>query len=138
MAGTTNISMSCIVGEEYQFYCPVTLDNNFGIFPRKGKLPPEATGKEEEVELQGGFYIENDEVGEITLVHTDKVAINYLHKKPGDQVIWLLALTGEKIRISIATMPIHDHATVNTGGPAYGTYYSPPLPAPAEPAEEEE
>lgn len=128
MAIITNISLHLMAGETYTIHVPVSLGNNHGYFPRKGVMSAAATGKSGPVELQNGFYVENDEVGEITTVYTDKVAIDYIHKYSADNTIWFLALTGEKARITLATMPIHDHASVNTGGPAYGTYYSQPNP----------
>ncbi len=124
MAITTNISLYLMAGEVYTIHVPVSIANNMGYFPRKGVLSPKATGKEEQVTLQNGFYVENDEVGQIITTHSDKVAIDYFHQYSVDNVIWFLALTGEKARVSIATMPVHDHASVSTGGPAYGTYYS--------------
>ena len=128
MAVTTNISLYLMAGEVYTIHIPVTLANNMGYFPRKGVLLARVTGKTVPVTLKNGFYVENDEVGEIITTHSDKVAIDYLHRYSVDNVIWFLAVTGEKARISIATMPVHDHASVNTGGPAYGTYYSEPAP----------
>lgn len=124
MAIITNVTAYLMAGETYTIEIPVTLSNNRGYFPRKGSVSPQLTNKDEPTTLQNGFYVENEEVGTIEKVHTDKVAVDYYHRYSTENAIWFLATTGEKVKVSIGTMPVHDHASVVTGGPAYGTYYS--------------
>lgn len=124
MATTTNVTVYLMAGEIYTIEIPVTLSNNHGYFPRKGTVSPLLTNKDEPTTLQNGFYVENEEVGTIEKVYGDKIAVDYKHKYSTENAIWFLASTGEKVKVSIGTMPVHDHASVVTGGPAYGTYFS--------------
>lgn len=124
MAVYTSISMFLMAGETYTIEIPVEPSNNYGYFPRKGSLSSAFTGKDGLVELKNGFYVENEEIGEITQVYKDKVAVDYLHKYSNENTVWFFASTGERARIFIGTMPVHDHASVSTGGPAYASYYT--------------
>ena len=63
-------------------------------------------------------------MGEIIEVVQDAVAIKYKHKLPSNNLLWFFAETGEVVKFSIELMPVHDHASILTGGPAFGTYYS--------------
>jgi hypothetical protein len=38
--------------------------------------------------------------------------------------VYFLSRTGEKGVVDIISVPIHDHSSVVTGGPAYGTYFT--------------
>ena len=79
-----------------------------------------------EVVLMKGFRVENPLVGNIEDVYTDSLSIKYNHVLPGLNSVWFYALTGEVIQITASTIQVHDHASIVTGGPAYGTYFSPP------------
>ena len=121
MPNITTISIYCQAGETYTIYVPATLVNDGGFAPRIGEIKL-ANG--ESRELKKGFCLENEEVGIISKVHTDKVAIDYKHKYPLENTIFFYAATGELGRILVANVPVHDHASIPTGGPAYGTYFS--------------
>lgn len=118
MAAITNIPVYLQPGETYTFYIPVTMENNMGYFPRRGVFPGTTT------EFKQGFYVENTEVGDIVHPHEDKVAVDYRHKLPKENTIWFHAATGERVRIMVLTVPVHDHSSIITGGPAYGTYFT--------------
>jgi len=121
MAIITNISVYLRAGEIYTFYVPVNMSNNMGYFPRKGEITLEDGTPRT---FQNGFFVENEDVGKIDKVHSDKVAVDYKHLYPTENSIWFHSATGERARIMISNVPVHDHASIITGGPAYGTYYS--------------
>jgi hypothetical protein len=73
--------------------------------------------------LEQGFVVDDEEVGEIKAV-AEEPAVTYKHKKFSENVITFYALTGEKGYVYIISVPIHSHASVVDGGPAYGTYFS--------------
>ena len=73
--------------------------------------------------LENGFYIEDENIGTITAVENEPAA-TYLHKKYGQNRIIFVARTGEQCIIDVIAVPIHDHASIVTGGPAYGTYFT--------------
>lgn len=121
MDSMTTITAYFQPGRTYTLYIPVTMSNLYGYFPQKTPItlvdkPP--------IEFKNGFFVENEEVGDIVKIHSDKVAVDYLHKFSGDNVIWFYAITGERARILVGSVPVHDHSSIITGGPAYGTYAS--------------
>lgn len=122
MSNISNISVYLMAGENYTFEVPNSVENNGGYFPDPG--PIVINGKS--IDLFNGFYLENNEAGSIdsSNVYSDRVAIDYKHKLPIDNTIWFVSLTGEKVRILVSNVPVHDHASIKTGGPAYGTYYN--------------
>jgi hypothetical protein len=120
MAGMTQIQVYFNPGKKYKIIIPDDKRNRGGFFPRKedvigadGKLKP----------LDNGFYVENEEVGEITPM-TDKVGVIYEHKYPAENNIYFYSLTGEVCIIIVGKVPVHDHSSIPMGGPAYGTYFS--------------
>jgi len=125
MSNISNISVYLRAGEEYTFEVPCSLENNGGYFPEPG--PIELNGKT--ISLQNGFYSDKEDIGVIKKKHEDRIAVDYKHLLPLENTIWFVALTGEKVRILIANVPVHDHASIKTGGPAYGTYYSEVTPS---------
>jgi hypothetical protein len=76
------------------------------------------------VELLRGFAVEDDNIGAIEETEIEEPAVYYTHKKYGANRIFFFALTGEVGTIDVISVPIHDHASVVTGGPAYGTYFT--------------
>ena len=80
----------------------------------------------ENLALTNGFYVENEEVGTLTVVE-DEPAVIYTHKKPEKNSIWFVARIGAGARrgvCNVMSVPIHDHSSIVQGGPAYGTYFS--------------
>lgn len=80
-------------------------------------------GTVSEKTLEQGFVVDDDTVGEIEAVAGESAVI-YKHKKFSENVITFYALTGEKGYVYVISVPIHDHASIVTGGPAYGSYFS--------------
>jgi hypothetical protein len=72
--------------------------------------------------LQQGFYVENPDVGSIEIV-SGEPAVIYTHKKFAANKIVYHARTGEIGEVNVIAVPIHDHSSIVTGGPAYGTYF---------------
>lgn len=86
-------------------------DENMG-----GYWPTQADG------FKNGFKLLNEEAGSIVKVHDDKVAIDYQHKSNMTNEIIFESISGDVVRIVAGNIMVHDHASVVTGGPAYGTY----------------
>ncbi len=79
-----------------------------------------------DLSLTNGFYVENDEVGDIEPVK-DEPAVMYTHRRPEPNSIWFIPHAGAGARrgvINVVSVPIHDHSSIVQGGPAYGTYFS--------------
>ena len=74
-------------------------------------------------DLTQGFVVDDEDVGEIKAVASEPAVI-YKHKKFSENVIVFYALTGEKGYVYVISVPIHDHSSIVTGGPAYGTFFS--------------
>lgn len=74
------------------------------------------------VELLNGFVVDDESVG--TIEASDGPCVIYTHHKFEFNTITFYALTGEKGRVNIMSVPIHDHSSIVAGGPAYGTYFT--------------
>lgn len=81
------------------------------------------SGEYEEVTLINGFVVDDSTVGDIEPVEGEP-AVYYTHKKYAPNRILFFALTGETSYVDVISVPIHDHASIVTGGPAYGTYFT--------------
>lgn len=82
-------------------------------------------------ELNKGFYMEDEEAGTFSEIEgtTGRAIIKYTHIKARENTIWFVSLfevDGEPIKgvFRVIYVPVHDHSSITTGGPAYGTYYS--------------
>jgi hypothetical protein len=74
-------------------------------------------------DLVNGYAVVDSETGELEAV-PDEPAVLYKHKKYGLNKVYFFARTGEISIVDIIAVPIHDHSSVVTGGPAYGTYFT--------------
>jgi hypothetical protein len=83
----------------------------------------DATGATVTKELIRGFYVFDEDVGDIKAVD-GQPAVVYTHKKFAPNKIVFTASTGEVGVVDVISVPIHDHASIVTGGPAYGTYFA--------------
>lgn len=125
MYSLSMLSVAIPPGDTYTIHIPATLSNGKGFWPRTQGV---VLWNGESRELQRGFCVENEKAGKIDHWYPDKVAIDYKHIYPIDNVIWFFALTGEVVKINVGgVIDIHDHSTISTGGPAFGTYYSQPI-----------
>lgn len=73
--------------------------------------------------LVRGFVSDNEETGSVEETKENEPAILYHHKKFAENVITFYARTGEMGKVFVISVPIHDHSSIVTGGPAYGTYF---------------
>jgi len=91
-----------------------------GTTPRK-KL--QADGEYKDEPLLNGFSVENPDIG--TLEEGDSPnSVIYTHKKFAHNTVMFYARTGEIGEVDIVAVPVHDHSSIVTGGPAYGTYFT--------------
>ena len=81
------------------------------------------TGTYKEVDLTQGFVVQDTDTGTIEAVQNEPAVI-YTHKKFGMNKIYFFARTGEISIVDVIAVPIHDHSSIVTGGPAYGTYFT--------------
>jgi hypothetical protein len=123
MSDIINLSINFQMGVSYKLKIPTTLANDGGFTPKTG-LVKLSNGQERE--LKRGFCLESETVG--TLGGEDEfpneVAIKYTHLLNTANTIWFYAYTGERVRVISQPMQVHDHSSINQGGPAYGTYFS--------------
>jgi hypothetical protein len=117
----THVGIYLRAGVVYDITIPATITNLGGFAPAVGEDPDGEPYK-------NGFWIENKEVGEIIDQDDTLVKISYHHKLPYENTIWFVSQLGHKVRYSLTNVAVHDHATITTGGPAFGTYYSTPSP----------
>jgi hypothetical protein len=81
-------------------------------------------GKTSTRSLVRGFLVDNQEVGDVDPTNEEEPAVLYRHKKFAENLITFYALTGERGQVFVISVPIHDHSSIITGGPAYGTYFT--------------
>ena len=78
--------------------------------------------------LKNGFRITYRNLGEfVNDPSLDLRCVRYRHLKSGKQVIEFTEdVANRKSYVVMQTVPVHDHASIAMGGPAYATYYSEP------------
>ena len=122
------MAISLMPGMYADINIPTTLDTDTmpnGMLPRTEPYPYKGVDRT----LVRGFFVENENVGELSALAEDsnialKPRVRYTHNKPFPNRIYFVDVFGNFAIIDIAAIPIHDHSSVATGGPAYGTYYS--------------
>jgi len=82
-----------------------------------------SSGDFEDIVTKNGFVVDDETVGEITAV-SDEAAVVYKHKKYSKNIITFYSRMLITNHIDIISVPIHDHASIVTGGPAFGTYFT--------------
>jgi len=127
MADSINgIAVYLVPGMEIKISSPVNGKNQQGFFVRTEQLPEGYWGTTDgnnNLALKRGFVVENTNVGSLREADEEEAAVIYTHRQPYPNAIWFFALTGERGLVKVISVPIHDHSTITTGGPAYGTYY---------------
>ena len=86
------------------------------------------TGEYSEQTPVNGFIVDDDQVGSILPVEGE-AAVYYTQKRYAPNAITFYGrrntgTIGPMGRILIVSVPIHDHSSIVTGGPAYGTYFT--------------
>lgn len=77
-------------------------------------------------DLVKGFRVADTDMGDLTTNAENWNCVNYIHKRAGTQVVEFtedMFRRRSYIQVS-GNIPLHDHASVPQGGPAYATYYS--------------
>lgn len=77
----------------------------------------------EGIATKNGFVVDDEGIGTITEV-AGMPAVTYKHKRYNHNTITFYSRTGALGRVEIISVPIHDHASIVTGGPAFGTYFT--------------
>jgi hypothetical protein len=123
MSDIINLSINFQMGVSYKLKIPTTLANDGGFTPKQGTVTL-ASGNNRT--LKKGFCVEAEDVGSLGDENEfpNEVAIKYKQVLATTNVIWFYAYTGERVRILSQPMQVHDHSSINQGGPAYGTYFS--------------
>ena len=93
------------------------------ITPKETMKVPNENGVYEAKPVVNGFVVQYEDVGTIEAVENEPAVI-YTHKKFGLNKIYFFSRTGEAGLVDIIAVPIHDHSSIVTGGPAYGTYFT--------------
>ncbi len=93
------------------------------ISPKATAKFPDDNGQFVELPLVQGFAVLHPDVGTIEEIPGEP-AVKYTHKKFSMNKIYFLSRTGEKGLADVVSVPIHDHSSIVTGGPAYGTYFT--------------
>ncbi len=76
-------------------------------------------------ELLNGFLVDDETIGTLSIPSgATGAVIEYKHLKSLNNTIWFYGRCGELGMINIVYVPIHDHATLATGGPAHAVYAS--------------
>jgi hypothetical protein len=95
---------------------------DFYVFNGERDVPAPGGGTRTATTVNG-FILFDEDVGSIEAVDKEP-AVMYTHKKYDANKIFYFSRTGEQAVIDIIGVPIHDHSSVVTGGPAYGTYFT--------------
>lgn len=97
----------------------------------KAYISPDSTGKFPgnggafvDLPLIRGFAVLYPDVGTITVSDDEAPSVKYTHKKFSPNKIYFMSRTGEMGIVDVISVPIHDHSSIVTGGPAYGTYFT--------------
>lgn len=85
-----------------------------------------SSGEEKSYNLDdyNGFLVEDKEVGDIEAVPNEPTVI-YTHKKyEQNKIVFFGRNPEETCTVNVISVPIHDHSSIVTGGPAYATYFT--------------
>ena len=116
-----SMSIYMTAGMTAKIEIPIGVNQIIGHFPYDKSV--EIGGQERQ--LTRGFVVENTEIGTIAETEEKEVAVIYTHKKNARNNIYFYGINpGTMLIFTVDHIGVHDHASVYTGGPAYGTYYS--------------
>jgi hypothetical protein len=117
---TNAATLSMPSGAYIEISVPVFPKEGQGAFPKK---------KDETVLIHGrpyphklGFVSEDPLVGTIDIVDDGTLKVKYTHLQSRENRIYFFTANNEVHIISIISIPIHTHESIEQGGPAYGTY----------------
>jgi len=111
---------------------PVAVKEMQGAFPKKVGEAVIING-EERLHISG-FVSENESVGTVAALNDGILKVRYTHLQNRENRIYFCTANNDYFIISIISIPIHTHGSIEQGGPAYGTYMADvPPPEPATP-----
>ena len=121
----TGVAVYLIPGMQIEIKCPVTPKNGNGYWPRTEPLPASVLeGMPAPSDLINGFVLEDTSTGSLVSGESTGLSVIYTHNKTAENAIWFFSLTGERGLVTVISVPLHDHSSLVTGGPAYGTYFA--------------
>jgi hypothetical protein len=115
--------LSIAKGMEIELYVPSDPTRAMGAFPTS-----RATVNIDGVDMTPvlGFVSKFPKVGTIEPSSTSAgdITVKYKQIENGTNTIYFFSDTGESQMINIVNIPVHNHASVTQGGPAFGTYFA--------------
>ena len=121
----SRLALALVPGMKVVLKVPIDPYSENGFFARKGSVTITSGDKTFDVVLKNGFAVVYSDVGKLTTAKGETGAVvTYVHQRPMRNEIRFYATTGEIGFVDIVDVPIHDHSSIITGGPAYGTYFS--------------
>ncbi len=117
-----NISatISIPAGHYLDIKVPIYPKESQGAFPEKADIPVKIHGEDRQHIY--GFVSEDELVGTISKLDEPMLKVRYTHLQSRENRIHFFTANGEQHIISIISIPIHTHGSIEQGGPAYGTY----------------
>lgn len=119
-------SMSLVVspGTKVKLTIPVSSNSASGSFRSKDTVKKWLG---QDLPMVGGFIVEDSKVGNITPLTGDDtgcVGVYYTQNTYGLNKVIYFGTMLEEFTFNMVNIPIHDHSSLNQGGPAHGTYFS--------------
>lgn len=113
-------TISIPAGHYVDIAVPVFPKERQGSFPKSSEETVKIHGKDRTHVL--GFVSEDELVGTITSLDEAILKVRYTHLQSRENRIHFFTANNEQHIISIISIPIHTHGSIEQGGPAYGTY----------------
>ena len=113
-------TISIPAGHYVDISVPVFPKERQGSFPKNKDSLVKIHGKDREHIY--GFVSEDELVGTITKLDEAILKVRYTHLQSRENRIHFFTANNEQHIISIISIPIHTHGSIEQGGPAYGTY----------------
>jgi len=122
MSNITNIQFNVSLGTTYKIALPQDVSLGIGFWPRTDPVIVNGVS----YTLKAGFRLEKEDqgIGKLEDNYPNELAVDFTPLLHSDYSIFFYAITGEIVRFGATHIGIHDHASILTGGPAYGTYYT--------------
>ena len=113
-------TLSMPSGNYVEISVPVFPTEGQGSFPKKKGETIKMYGKE--YNHVRGFFSEDELVGTIEESKDNTLKVKYTHLQSRENRIYFVSASDEVFVISIISIPVHTHESIEQGGPAYGTY----------------
>lgn len=113
-------TISIPAGHYVDIAVPVFPKERQGSFPKKAGEKVKIHGEDRDHEY--GFVSEDELVGTVKKLTESVLKVRYTHLQSRENRIHFFTANNEQHIISIISIPIHTHGSIEQGGPAYGTY----------------